>query len=48
MNALEIYDQAKRITDPESRRVFLDSACAGDAALRRRVEAMLGGLHWKS
>ena len=42
MNALEIYEQAKQITDPESRRSFLDSACAGDTALRRRVEAMLG------
>lgn len=42
MNALEIYEQAERITDPERRRRFLDESCGGDAALRARVEAMLG------
>lgn len=42
MNPLEIYNQAAEITDPAARRRYLDEACGEDAALRRRVEEMLG------
>ena len=42
MNAIEIFEKALAFTDEESRRAFLDQACAGNAALRHRVEAMLG------
>jgi eukaryotic-like serine/threonine-protein kinase len=37
----EIFDEAVEIEDIPLRRAFLDRACAGDAALRRRVEALL-------
>lgn len=42
MNALEICEQARRIDDAESRRRYLAEACGGDAALRCRLESMLG------
>jgi len=42
MNPLEIHDAALAITDPESRRRYLDEACGGDADVLGRVEEMLG------
>jgi serine/threonine protein kinase/predicted Zn-dependent protease len=36
-----VFDQAAEVADPGARAVFLDRACAGDAALRERVEALL-------
>lgn len=41
MNALEIYEIARGIGDPEARRRYLDEACRNDVGLRSRVEAML-------
>ena len=40
-NALAIFDTALAIADPATRKRYLDEACAGDAPLRARVEAML-------
>src|SRR5262249_17047849 len=40
-NAKEIFLAAIEKTTPAERAAFLDTACAGDAALRRRVEALL-------
>jgi eukaryotic-like serine/threonine-protein kinase len=37
----EIFDEAVEIEDIPLRRAFLDRACQDDAALRRRVEALL-------
>ena len=36
-----LFDAASQLTNPAARRTFLDEACAGDAALRARVEALL-------
>jgi formylglycine-generating enzyme required for sulfatase activity/serine/threonine protein kinase len=41
MTEQTIFLAALDITDPAGRRAYLDSACAGDDALRRQVEALL-------
>src|SRR5262245_55836773 len=41
MKAESIVAGALEQADPVAREAFLDQACAGDAALRRRVEALL-------
>ena len=38
---MTIFTEALERTDPADRAAYLDGACAGDAALRRRVEALL-------
>ena len=38
---MTIFTEALERTDPVDRAAYLDGACAGDAALRRRVEALL-------
>jgi len=42
MSPLDIHDAALAIDAADARRRYLDEACGGDEALRRRVEAMLG------
>src|SRR5688572_12220408 len=37
----EVFNAARRLGDPEARRVYLDMACGGDAGVRARVEALL-------
>src|SRR5215204_3543074 len=37
----DLFDQARRIDDAAARTAFLDGACDGDAALRRRIEDLL-------
>jgi serine/threonine protein kinase/tetratricopeptide (TPR) repeat protein len=37
----DVFARARAITEAEARRVFLDEACCGDEALRRRIEALL-------
>ena len=37
----EIFLKAMDLVSPEERAAFLDQACAGDDALRQRIEAML-------
>lgn len=41
MNDESIFDHAREMTDAAERARFLDSACAGNAALRREVESLL-------
>ena len=36
-----LFDAACQLANPAARRTFLDEACAGDATLRARVEALL-------
>ena len=36
-----LYDAARRLADPGARAPFLDAACAGDSALRERLEKLL-------
>ncbi|HKW29672.1 MAG TPA: serine/threonine-protein kinase [Verrucomicrobiae bacterium] len=36
-----LFDAARQLTSPAARQTFLDEACAGDATLRARVEALL-------
>ena len=38
---MTVFAEALERTDPADRAAYLDGACAGDAALRRRVEALL-------
>ena len=38
----EIFDTARNLTDAAAREAFLDRACAGDAALRARLDRLLG------
>ena len=38
---MTLFAEALERTDPADRAAYLDGACAGDAALRRRVEALL-------
>jgi len=40
----EIFDAARLISDPDARAAYLDRACSGDLALRRRVEELLAAL----
>ena len=37
----ELFDEARKLTDPAACRAFLDQTCAGDAALRTRIEGLL-------
>jgi hypothetical protein len=37
----DLFFEALSRTDPAARRAFLDEGCAGDAALRARVEELL-------
>ncbi|QEH39098.1 Serine/threonine-protein kinase PknB [Aquisphaera giovannonii] len=39
--AKDVFLEAVEVADPAERAAFLDAACAGDAELRRRVEALL-------
>src|SRR5262249_21408987 len=41
MSERDIFTAARQITDPAARSTYLDQACAGDPALRDRVEALL-------
>ena len=41
MSEETIFDAALELSDPADRAAYLDSACRGDVALRRRVEALL-------
>src|SRR4051812_3519244 len=41
MNEETLFTDALEIADPPGRAAFLDRACAGDAALRGRVERLL-------
>src|SRR5581483_6857675 len=41
MTEREIFTSARERTDPIIRAAYLDGACAGDQALRTRVEALL-------
>jgi eukaryotic-like serine/threonine-protein kinase len=37
----DLFDAARKLTDAAARRAFLDRGCAGDAALRARIEGLL-------
>ena len=37
----EIFDDARRMTNPAERAAFLERACHGDAALRERIAQLL-------
>src|SRR5208283_2329320 len=37
----ELFDAARMLADGTERRTFLDRACAGDSALRARLESLL-------
>jgi WD40 repeat protein/serine/threonine protein kinase len=39
-----IFAEAREVTDPAQRRALLDRACAGEPALRQRLEKMLAAL----
>ena len=41
MNEQEIFEATLECSDPAQRAAYLDTACRGDAALRRRVETLL-------
>lgn len=41
MNESEIFEQAKVIRDRQERDAFLNQACGGDAALRKRLDESL-------
>src|SRR5262249_33110470 len=41
MRELELFAAALQIADPAGRAAYLDQACAGDAALRQRIELLL-------
>jgi eukaryotic-like serine/threonine-protein kinase len=40
-NLMTIFSEALDRTDPAARAAYLDAACDGNNALRRRVEALL-------
>jgi len=40
MNEESLFASALEKTTPADRRAFLDQACAGDAALRRRLDRL--------
>jgi serine/threonine protein kinase len=42
LNEAAIFNAARLIREPETRRLYLDGACANDPSLRARVEALLG------
>jgi serine/threonine protein kinase len=37
----DLFDEARKLTDPAACRAFLEHSCAGDAALRARIENLL-------
>jgi serine/threonine protein kinase/tetratricopeptide (TPR) repeat protein len=37
----EVFNAARRITEPSARSAYLDQACGGNSALRQQVEALL-------
>ena len=37
----ELFDEARRLNNPAARREFLDRTCAGEAALRARIDGLL-------
>ena len=39
-----IFAAARELTDPAERRALLDRACAGEPALRQRLEKMVAAL----
>src|SRR5262249_24611771 len=41
MNERDIFHAALEIADPAERSAYLESACAGDAALKRHIEGLL-------
>ncbi|HZU36322.1 MAG TPA: hypothetical protein VFA18_10460, partial [Gemmataceae bacterium] len=41
MTEESVFLAALERTDPADRQAFLDQACAGDAALRQRIELLL-------
>jgi hypothetical protein len=41
MSERDIFTAARQISDPVARSAYLDEACAGEKALRERVEALL-------
>lgn len=41
MDEFELFTQARELSGPDQRAAFLDSVCADDLALRRRVDALL-------
>src|SRR5262245_22029622 len=41
MDEMSIFHAALEITDPAALSAYLDSACGGDAGLRRRIEELL-------
>jgi serine/threonine protein kinase len=41
MSERDLFTAARAITDPAARAAYLDQACGGDAALRKRIERLL-------
>ena len=37
----DLFDEARRLGDPDARRKFLEESCTGDTALRTRIEDLL-------
>src|SRR5262245_44756878 len=37
----ELFDAARKLRNPAQRAAFLEAACAGDAGLRKRLDALL-------
>src|SRR5687768_2931871 len=37
----DVFNAARRLDDPHARGAYLDSVCAGDAELRRNIDALL-------
>lgn len=44
---MAFFNEVIKLTDPTERLRFLDRVCAGDADLRKRLEAMLNDRHWR-
>src|SRR5579871_4165508 len=40
----ELFEAARRLSDPVERQAFLEATCSGDPLLRRQVEGLLEGL----
>jgi hypothetical protein len=36
-----LFEEANELADPAQRRALLDARCAGDAALRKKIEKLL-------
>src|SRR4051794_5969072 len=41
LNEADVFEAARQISDARQRQLFLDRACRGNAALRRRLEKLL-------